>query len=384
MSTVMKTLPALSAAAVSLLLVTQATAAGDFATPASNAKAITGTMDIQFQTRIEKDRSGKLPEGSAALGVTDTYTTNLSVLDSVMFQGRILRQPWLATSTLGTTAQNGFMGYELKAVLKNPANPTQTRTLGNLVGAATVDSQGKYRLETAPEGKGALRIATDSIGNIVGFTSPYLGVIEGRVPEQAGLLGLASRASKKVNKDYTRYIGGQVVKHTVAGADPMQFAGVQLAQGPLAGYPASRVNGSIDYDAEQGIWYVDVNAAYTHEGAPLKDRYSGTIRWVEGPNRKADGKGWYELNVRINEKSTPENAVFATEGAAATAEDAFFAADTSVPGLGGKINYVDSFDGETVTASKISYEVTSEQASKIQVMNFAKILMLMAGPLNDE
>ena len=99
---------------------------------------------------------------------------------------------------------------------------------------------------------------------------------------------------------------------------------------------------------------------------------------------KADGKGWYELNVRINEKSTPENAVFATEGAAATAEDAFFAADTSVPGLGGKINYVDSFDGETVTASKISYEVTSEQASKIQVMNFAKILMLMAGPLNDE
>jgi hypothetical protein len=378
-----KPLTALSATALCLTLASQAFAAGDFATPASSPKAITGSMTIQFQTRIEKDTTGKVPQGSPALGVLDTYTTDLTVLDSVVFQGRVVRQPWLPTTTLGRTAQTGYLGYELKAILKNPSNPSQTRTLGNLVGATTLDGTGKYTLDAAPEGKGPLRIATDSIGNITGFTSPYTGVIEGRVPEQAGLWGMASRASKKVNKEYARYVDGKIVKHAVAGAEPMVFAGVQLAQGPLAGYPASRVTGSIDYDAEQSIWYVDVSAAYTYEGAALKDRYSGTIRWVEGPTRAKDGKGWYELNVRINEKAGAENAVFASEKPAA-AEDAFFAADASVPGLGGKINYIDTMEGETVTESKITYEVTSEQASKIQVMNFAKILLLMVGPFNDE
>jgi hypothetical protein len=374
---------ALSLALSSQALTSQALAAGDFATPMSNPKAIAGTMNIQFQTRIEKDKTGNVPAGSAALGVVDTYTTDLSVLDSVVFQGRILRQPWLPTTTLGRTAQTGFLAYELKAILKNPANPTQTRTLGNLVGATSLDGQGKYTLDAAPEGKGPLRIATDSIGNITGFTSPFTGVMEGRVPEQAGLWGMASRASKKVNKEYSRLVDGKVIKHSVAGAEPMQFAGIQLGQGPLAAYPATRVTGSIDYDAEQSIWYVDVGASYTYEGAALKDRYSGTIRWVESPTRAKDGKGWYEMNIRINEKAATEGAVFASDSAAA-AEDAFFAASTSVPGLGGKINYIDSMEDETVTESKITYEVTSEQASKIQVMNFAKILLLMVGPLNDE
>ena len=374
----------LSAAALSLALATPVWAAGDFATPSSSPKAISGTMNIQFQTRVELDKTGNVPKGSAALGVVDTYTTDLTVLDSVMFQGKISRQPWLPTTTLGRTAQTGFLGYELKAILKNPANPSQTRTLGNLVGATTIDGQGKYLLDSAPEGKGPLRIATDSIGNITGFTSPFTGVIEGRVPEQAGLWGMATRASKKVTKDYARFVDGKVVKHTVAGAEPMLFSGIQLAQGPLAGHPASRVNGSIDYDAEQSIWYVDMTTSYTYEGAALKDRYSGTIGWVESPTRDKDGKGWYEMNIRINEKAATESAVFADKGPAAAAEDAFFAADTSVPGLGGKINYIDMIEDDSVTDSKITYEVTSEQASKIQVMNFAKILLLMVGPFNDE
>lgn len=383
MTALLKPYSFIAAAALSVALATTAFAAGDFATPASNAKAISGTMNIQFQTRIEKDDTGKVPEGSSALGVADTYTTDLTVLDSVMFQGKISRLPWLPTTTLGRTAQTGFLAYDLKAILKNPANPSQTRTLGNLVGATSIDGQGKYKLDAAPEGKGPLRIATDSIGNIVGFTSPYTGVISGRVPEQAGLWGMATRASTKVTKEYARYVDGKIVKHTVAGAEPMVFTGVQLAQGPLAAYPASRLNGSIDYDAEQSIWYVDMTSAYTYEGAELKDRYSGTIRWVEGPTRDKDGKGWYELNVRVNEKAGTESAVFAPDKPAA-AEDAFFAADASVPGLGGKISYVDTMEGESVTASKITYEVTSEQVSKIQVMNFAKILLLMVGPINDE
>jgi hypothetical protein len=55
-----------------------------------------------------------------------------------------------------------------------------------------------------------------------------------------------------------------------------------------------------------------------------------------------------------------------------------------VPGFTGRIDYVDKMDGETVTSSKVTYKVAATEASKIQVANLAKILMLMIGPFNDE
>jgi hypothetical protein len=75
-----------------------------------------------------------------------------------------------------------------------------------------------------------------------------------------------------------------------------------LAQGPLSGYPLSHLNGSVDYDAETGIWYVDVSTNYMADGQAKNDRYSGTIRWNEDANRKVNGIGWYDVNVRVNER----------------------------------------------------------------------------------
>lgn len=366
---------AVTSAAV-MLLATPAFAA-DFTDTKAIPGAITGTMTIDFGTRV-----GAEANGTPAAETIDTYLVDIGVTETIALKGKIVRRPWLPTAALGSTRQEGFFAYDLKCVLRKAGDPSQTRTLGQLVGAMRLDGNGRYFLAESPEGRGRLRIATESIGKITGFVSNYAGEIQGRPAEQAGLWGMATRATKKVQKTYVRYAGGKVVKQTVSGADPMGFDRVELAQGPLSGYPASKLNGSIDYDAEQGIWYVDVKTNYMVDGNAVNDRYSGTIRWNEDANRSTNGIGWYDVNVRINEKPVSEEDAFSAPGS--TAEDEFFAADNTVPGFTGRINYVDTFAGDTVTASKVSYAVDGASVSKVQTMNFAKMLLLMVGPFNDE
>ena len=368
------------AAAVTALTATSGFA-GPFTDETSVKGAIKGEMSAKFNTRTDTDRSGKVPPGSPALGAKDIYNVNLEINNSVLVHGSIERQPWLPTARLGTTAQAGQLAYDLKFSLRNPAKPEEKVTLGGWLGAMSLDGDGVFRLASPPEGLGPMRIATDSVGRVVGFVSNFDGKIEGRVPEQAGLWGLASRASKKIEKTYVRYVDGKVVAHTVKGADPMHFDGVTLAKGPLAAYPDTRASGSIDYDAEAGIWHVDFGATYNADGKVFADRYSGTIRWNEHPNRKANGLGFYDVNVRLNEKEVGEAAAFSQSD---SAEEAFFAADNRVPGFTGKIEYVDTFRGDKVTASRITWNVDANQASKIQTLNFAKVLLLMVGPFNDE
>ena len=356
--------------------------ADGFTDPLTMKDAIKGSMTITFDTRTHTDTTGKAPDGSPALGARDRYDLDLDVLNSVVFRGAIERQPWIPSSILGRTLQEGYFDFDVRAILKNPANPSQTVTLGGWVGGLTVDGNGQYHLAESPEGMGQLRIATDSIGSVSGFVSNFAGQIQGRVPEQAGLMGLADRASKRIDKTYTRLVDGKAVSHVVEGADPVEFQSVTLAQGPLAGYPESRVNGSIDYDPEEGIWYLDVAVSYSVAGAQQRDRYSGTIRWNEVPTRAANGLGFYEVNVRLNEKAATEADAFAA--ATGDVESAFFATDVSVPGFTGRVSYVDTFEDDSVVASKVVYTVDANSASKVQTMNFAKILFLMVGPFNDE
>jgi hypothetical protein len=372
----------LLAAAAALFLATgPVLAADDYSAPVSQKDAIKGTMHIDFGTRTNLASDGKSP----APGATDAYKTDVEVMSSVIFRGAITRQPWLPTKILGNTAQDGFLQYDLALILRNPNNASQTVTLGKWAGAMSLDGSGKYSLGQAPEGKGVMRIATDSVGKIPGFTSNFGGVMQGRVPEQAGIWGLADRASKKINKSYVRLVGGKVIKQVVNGADPMEFQQVDLAQGPLAQYPETKFNGSIDYDAENSNWYIEATASYTLNGQSMTDRYSGTIRWTEDPDRKANGKGKYEVNVRLNEKPASEADAFAATGKSGEAD--FFSADATVPGFAGTIAYVDKFapgSNETTIASDVAYNVDANQASKIQSMDFAKILLLIVGPFNDD
>jgi hypothetical protein len=351
----------------------------DFAVSKTSPVAISGTVDIEFGTRLEKSE-----DGTPNVGAVDTYKTDLTILDSVRLQGTIARKPWLPTGFTGNTKQDGSLAYDLKAVLKNPKNPTQTVNIGSWIGALRLDGNGRYFLDQPVDDRSNLRIVAHPVGKIAGFTSNFTGQIQGRVPEQAGLRGMASRASKQITKTYTRHVNGKTIKHTVKGADPMGFEQVMLAQGPLAGYAASKVVGSVDYDGEQGIWYVDLRLGYSVDGVQVTDRFSGTIRWNDDPNRSSNGLGWYDVSVRVNEPPTTEQDAFLDDGS--SSEDAFFAEDNAVPGFTGKINYVDTFETGTTTPvnSKVTYNVASNSVSKIQTANFAKILLLIQGPFNDE
>jgi hypothetical protein len=367
--------------AVAAMLLASPVLADDYTTLVNQKDAIKGTMQIDFGTRTNLASDGTSP----APGSTDVYRTNLEVMNSIIFAGTITRQPWLPSKFLGTTAQVGFLGYDLGLVLRNPAKPDQTVTLGKWAGAMNLDGNGLYFLGQAPEGKGVMRISTDAIGKIPALTSNFNGEIQGKVPAQAGLWGLADRAKSKINKTYSRVVGGKVINQVVNGADPMEFKQVDLAQGPIAQYPETKFIGTIDYDSENSNWYLDATASYNLNGAAINDRYSGTIRWTEDPNRKANGIGHYDVNVRLNEKPATEADAFAA--APGATEDAFFAADSSVPGFTGPIAYVDTFapgSDQTTVASKVAYNIDANQASKIQAMDFAKILMLIVGPFNDD
>jgi hypothetical protein len=337
---------------------------------------IKGTMDIQFGTRTQLDQTGKAPRQ----GAVDVYTVDLEVGNAVLFQGKVERRPWLPTSFLGNTLQEGYLSYDLNSLIRNPANPAQTAVAGRWIGAMTLDGAGKYSLVQSPADKGRVRLTTNAVGATAAATANFNGEIQGRKPEQAGLWGLADRASTEVTKTYGRYVNGVVVAHTVKGADPVKFVNATLAAGPVSVYPETVLNGSIDYDSEEGNWYLDVTASYASGGATFRDRYSGSISWTEDPNRKTNGKGFYTFNVRTNEKPVTEADLFKVQDAFA----AFFATDNKVPGFTGTINYVDTFRGESVIASKVNYAVDGNQVSKIQAMNLAKILLLMIGPFNDE
>jgi hypothetical protein len=338
--------------------------------------AIKGTMDITFATRTSVDTNG-----APRAGAVDIYTANLEVANSVIFQGKIERRPWLPTSVLGRTLQDGYIAFDLSTIIRNPANPAQTALAGKWIGAMTLDGDGKYSLAQSPADKGRVRISTNAVGATPAATANYNGEIQGRLPAQAGLWGLASRATREVTKTYARYVNGQVVAHTVKGADPVAFNNVTLAAGPLSVYPETTINGSIDYDAEEGNWYVDVNMTYATGGSTLRDRFSGSISWTEDPARKTNGKGFYTLNVRVNDKPVAEADLFKPQVDAA---EAFFATDNQVPGFTGRIDYVDTFRGDSVVASKVTYAVDGAQVSKIQAMNLTKVLLLMVGPFNDE
>jgi hypothetical protein len=333
-------------------------------------------MDIAFGTRTSPDANGAPRQGTV-----DTYTTNLEVGNAVVFQGPIERRPWLPTSILGRTLQDGYISYDLSALIRNPANPAQTAVAGKWTGAMLLDGGGKYSLIQSPADKGRIRISVNAVGSTPASTANFGGEIQGRLPAQAGIWGLATRASTEVTKTYARYVNGQVVAHTVKGADPVKFINTVLAAGPVSVYPESQVNGSIDYDSEEGNWYVDVTVTYGSGGSTFRDRYSGSISWTEDPNRKANGKGYYTFNVRVNDKPVTEADLFKTQ---TDAFAAFFATDNKVPGFTGTINYVDTLRGDTTLASKVTYAVDGNQVSKIQAMNMAKILLLMVGPFNDD
>ena len=228
-----------------------------------------------------------------------------------------------------------------------------------------------------------MRIATNAVGSVPASINNFGGTIQGKVPQQSGLAAYIGSAASTVTQTYTYYTGsGAVVTHTIKGADPVKFNNVKLGGGPLSVYPDTIVNGTANYDPEEGNWYLDITAAYSSGGMQYNDHYTGSIAWTEDPNRKANGKGYYSFNLRMNEKPVSPSDLFKASDAVAD----FFATNNTIPGFTGTVTYVDTWnsDASNVIASKVVYAVDGNQVSRIQTMNLNKILMLMVGPWNDE
>lgn len=331
---------------------------------------VTGTVEITFNSRLNLNDKGK-PKA----GFKDTYKIDLNVAKTTQFTGKIERQPAVTSSILGRVEQEGNYVYGLDLFVFNPANMTEKKLVGKWVGTVPVDTNGVFILGGMADSKH--RINGDAVGKSPAFSDPFAGKLYGKSKKTGGALS------------YVRRWQGKEVKIEVKNADPMKFEGVTLAMGPAQIYPTTNVNGNLDFDYETGNWLTTgIKFAYTANGKPVEDTVTGSIKWVEDAERKTNGKGHYDFNLRFNEAAaqpaTGENAAFEK----LSEEDAFFAVDKTTPSLTGTVDYVDSFTqigGEDVPKSSvITYNLEANKLSKQQIMNFVKLWLLAVGPTNDE
>lgn len=339
---------------------------------------IAGTMNIEFKTRTSEDSSGDLVEGSPAIGVQDKYTFDLNVAETTQFSGSIVRQPNLYTRLVRKVKQGAAIGFDVTLAVLNPQDLKQKKNVGKWVGVVPINTAtGAYELNGGAKEERPLRIDVDSVGAASAFKDLFAG----------RLVGKAEKKDNLAEYHYKRLVGEKEVQITVKRSDPMKFEGIELAKGPSTIYPRTTVNGRLDYDYETGNWFTDgIRFKYAVNGKEFEDVVTGSIRWVEDPNRKTNGKGYYDFNLRFNED---KNKSAKSEGDAfkkMSDEEAFFAVDDSIPCLTGTVEYVDTFKPgtETPTMSKVTYKLNANKLTKQQVMNFAKLWLLGIGPINDE
>ncbi|MCB1275613.1 hypothetical protein [Prosthecobacter sp.] len=331
---------------------------------------VSGTVDITFDSRTRLTDDGR-PEK----GAKDVYEIAINVGKTTEFKGRVERQSLITKKILGTVDQPGQLFYSLDLAVINPVDMTQRKTVGKWVGTVPIDAQGVHEL--AGTGDSPQRIRVDAIGKVPAFTDDFGGRLYGKGKKTDGVMS------------YVRRLQGKEVKIQVNNVDPMRFENVTLAMGPAQSYPKCTVNGNLDFDYETGNWLTNgLRFHYTLNGRDYDDVVTGSIKWVEDPDRSTNGKGRYEFNLRWNEDTTQPARTEADAFKIASDEEAFFAMDNSVPSLTGTVTYVDTMAkaaGEnSVTASKIIYQLDANQLTKQQVMNFIKLWLIGIGPTNDE
>lgn len=339
-------------------------------------KYISGTMDIDFGTRTNKDTTGDLKPGSAALGAKDTYKFQINVAETMDFNGTISRQPNLYSKLLARRQQDALLTYSIDLSVRNPRDLKQSRAVGKWVGTVPIDPQsGAFDLAGGRAKESPLRMAVDAIGRASAFTDNFSG----------RLIGKAETKDTLAEYTFNRIVGGRNVKVVVKKSDPMRFENIVLAKGPSEIYPRTTVTGRLDYDYETGNWFTDgIRFTYNLDGKDTVDVVSGSIKWVEDPERKSNGKGYYEFNLRFNEEKNKRPTGEADAFAKMSDEEAFFAVDDSIPALTGRVSYVDTMSGDTVASSKVTYALNANKLTKQQVVNFFKLWMICVGPTNDE
>lgn len=347
--------------AVALCCATAATSLAQAQPPPAAPLAIKGDLRIAC-TRTQTD-GGKPRAGSA-----DTYTLNVNVANSAVFKGTITHRPFM-TNTLSKN-QPGSVGYELDLDVVNPANPAQTRNVGKVFGSAPIDDRNVYRFTD-----GSVKVAVFGMGAAKGFESRFSGLALGKPP--------AGSALSRAKQDAVKLFSGKGGSITLSKYDKMELQQHVLAAGPVAIYPESTVSGTLFFDYGRSAWHFNnVSITYAQDGRRMLDTLTGNIRWIEHPNRKANGEGRYEFDIRVNEPLPTEGAVFA----AAADEASFFATDDVTPSLTGSMAYKDTISsGGVVVASAVTIDLKGNRLTKQQVMALGKLLLLSCVvPLNAE
>lgn len=347
--------------------------------PITENDVISGTMTIDFKTRTTPDTSGEFVDGSAQLGVQDIYAVNIAVAKTTELSGKIVRQPNIYSKNLRRVKQGAAIGFDLALAVLNPKDLKQKKTVGKWVGVVPIDtSTGAYDLTAGRKEERPLRMAIDAVGKAAAFTDEFTG----------RLVGKAEKKDTLASYTFKRLVGNRTVEITVKRSDPMRFDGIDLAKGPVEIYPRTRVNGRLDYDYETGNWFTDgIRFKYALNGQELEDVVTGSIKWVEDPDRATNGRGYYDFNLRFNEAANKSATGEAAAFEKLSDEEAFFAVDDTIPTLTGRIYYEDTFiagsDG-TPSQSKVTYNLNANKLTKQQIMNFCKLWLLCVGPTNDE
>lgn len=331
----------------------------------SNAPTfIKGTLNIKYDSRAQP----------GVKGVLDIYQLDVNVNNSARFYGKIAQTPIVIGGILSSVQQSASIAYDLQADVINPANPAQSRNVGRLSGMVPIDEQGVYKFSD-----GTMRIAVEGVGTAQGFQSRFTGRASGKpLVRSDGWLDKLKREAINI----TRSVNGKTVSISVKKYDKMTFENHVLAKGPVPIYPEVTVTGDMIYDYSRYVWYFqNLQVVYSVDGKQMADRLTGNIRWVESPNRKANGEGEYQFDVRVNEPPPSESAVFA----AASDESAFFTVDTQQSSLTGTMKYKDTMRGDTVTASAVVIDLQGNRLTKQQAMYLCKLLMLSSiVPMNAE
>jgi hypothetical protein len=322
--------------------------------------AITGTMEITFNTRLSANTDS---EGKPLPGIIDTYKVDMTA-GNISIKGKIERTPRIASKILGTEKQKGKLFYQLAWSFKGTY-------LGDWLGTVVTNERGEYLWDGAGDPNSKPRIQIMAVGNQAGFTDYFTGVMVGKGNQPGGSA-----------KFFRKLAGGKVATYTATNTDPMDFRGLTVAKGPLGAYSAVTFDGKLIYDRESGSWLTEgINA--TTAGIKQPDKITGSIRWNEDPNRSSNGKGQYVLNLRWNEdRVQPSDETFSS---GPIDEESFFAVDPAKPGLTGTVDYEDKLNSEgTPVYSKVSYNIKATRMERAHILAFLKLWLVGIGPLNDE
>jgi|ERR1035441_171320 hypothetical protein len=321
---------------------------------------VKGTLDIKYNTR-QSDKPVK--------GVKDRYTVNVNVCNSALFHGTITDQPQIIEGWISkSVTQPRLVDYDLALDVVNPKNPAQIRNVGRLFGNVPIASDGTYKYDA-----GTLSVDVLPSGTAPGFSSKFTGSAIGKpMGRPANWLDTFKGNAVSI----TRNVGGKTTTVVLKKYDRMQFQNVVLGAGPMQAYPQVTVNGEMLYDYDKNCWFFNnVSLMYGRN----RDALTGTIRWVESPQRKTNGEGEYQFDVRVNEPPPSESAAFA----APTDESAFFESDASVPALAGTMKYKDTVRQNpnaepTTLSSGVTIDLTGNNLSKQQVMALTKVIIFAA------